>query len=280
MRPATTRPKPATFGQSLNSVQVGPFLLTETYHRRGLHLPKHEHATASLNFVLSGEYGESFRGRFEALPADVLQYKHAGAEHANRFNDAHARCVLIEVSPDPLTLCLGEQGPDEPDIRREPRLALLAARVHRLMRIREDVAELVLEELVTELFATFASGIPLAASTAISDAEDLLRSGFREPWSLREVARQVGLHSAHLGRAFRERHGCTLGEFVRKLRVLHVARKLRDTNDAIAQLAHEAGFADQSHCTRVFKRLMGVPPAQYRASVRSSRCTARSSRTG
>ena len=83
-----------------------------------------------------------------------------------------------------------------------------------------------------------------------------------------ELARELGVDRSHLARSFRGHFRRTLGEFVRELRVDHVRRALVETNRPLAELALEAGFADQSHCTRVFRRLIGRTPARYRRAAR------------
>ena len=260
---------PGTFGQAEGALRLGPFLISETFHGQGLSVRPHEHASANVNFVLGGGYGEGFRGRTEVHLANTLLYKPAGARHSNRFDAAPARCLLIEADPGELALWFGEDLSTEPQVGLWPRQSLLATRAHHLLRERDDLSRLVLEELVTELFSVACRRPVAPTSRGVVETTDLLRCAFREPWSLRELAHRAGLHPAHLGRAFRKHHGCTVGEFVRHLRVLHVARRLRNTGVGVQQLALDAGFADQSHCTRVFSKLLGVSPARYRAELRS-----------
>lgn len=53
-------------------------------------------------------------------------------------------------------------------------------------------------------------------------------------------------------------------------RRLHLARCLIQTGVPLAQAAAEAGFADQSHMTRLFSRCYGVTPAAYARAVMPS----------
>ena len=63
-------------------------------------------------------------------------------------------------------------------------------------------------------------------------------------------------------RAFRGETGLPPHAYLNQLRVRH-ARRLLDGGLAPAVVAAEAGFADQAHLTRHFKRVMGVPPGAY-----------------
>jgi transcriptional regulator GlxA family with amidase domain len=56
----------------------------------------------------------------------------------------------------------------------------------------------------------------------------------------------------------------TLGSYVRGLRLDWVAASLLGSEEGLASLALAAGFADQSHLTRAFKRHTGLTPQAYR----------------
>jgi AraC family transcriptional regulator len=81
---------------------------------------------------------------------------------------------------------------------------------------------------------------------------------------LDELARLAGVHPAHLNRVFRRQHGCAVGEYVRRLRIDLAARELAGSQRPIADIAAAMGFADQSHFSRVFARVMGMTPGRYR----------------
>ena len=55
-----------------------------------------------------------------------------------------------------------------------------------------------------------------------------------------------------------------MGEYARRRRLDYARRQLADPDRPLAQIAADAGFADQSHLTRVFKRFTGLTPGQYR----------------
>jgi AraC family transcriptional regulator len=82
------------------------------------------------------------------------------------------------------------------------------------------------------------------------------------------VAGAVGVHPVHLARVFRLKYGTPVGTYVRGLRLSWAAARLTDTEETIAQIASEAGFFDQSHFTRTFRRHFGLTPQAYRRAVR------------
>jgi AraC family transcriptional regulator len=62
-----------------------------------------------------------------------------------------------------------------------------------------------------------------------------------------------------------------IGGYVRQLRVEFACRLLAETNDAVADIALKAGFADQAHFSTAFKRLTGKTPGEVRLLQRRSR---------
>ena len=79
----------------------------------------------------------------------------------------------------------------------------------------------------------------------------------------------VGRHPTHVARVFRREYGLSVGEYARSLRLEWAASRLALDDAPLAQVALEAGFADQSHFTRAFRRHAGVTPGRYRELRRS-----------
>jgi AraC family transcriptional regulator len=95
-------------------------------------------------------------------------------------------------------------------------------------------------------------------------ARDLAHARFREPLRLAELAQEAQVHPGHLARAFRRHFRTSLGSYVRGLRLEWAAGRLLGSEESLASIALAAGFADQSHLTRAFKRFTGVTPGGYR----------------
>ena len=82
---------------------------------------------------------------------------------------------------------------------------------------------------------------------------------------LAALAADAGVHPTHLCRTYRRFRGHTLSDAMLHARVAYVARRLSENHDTLAAIAAEAGFADQSYMTRIFKRITGHPPADHKA---------------
>ena len=101
----------------------------------------------------------------------------------------------------------------------------------------------------------------------LEKVKNILEQRFAEPYKLSEIAAEVGVHPVHLAREFRKHYGSSIGEYLRKVRIEYACRELMGSNEAVTKIAFAAGFADQSHFSRTFKRLCGTTPGKYRASV-------------
>jgi len=93
---------------------------------------------------------------------------------------------------------------------------------------------------------------------------ELLDDRLTEPVTLVEAARQLGAHPNHLVRAFSGAYGIPPHRYVVGRRV-DFARHLLLRGRTPAQAAAEAGFHDQAHLTRHFRRTLGVTPAAFAA---------------
>jgi AraC family transcriptional regulator len=146
-----------------------------------------------------------------------------------------------------------------------------AWRIARELRAPDASTPLAVEGLVLEMLALASRRDGIAermrrarAPVWLTRARDELHAHFLRPPRLRDLAATAGVHPDHLARAFRLRFGVPVGAYVRRLRLDWAAGQLERGDVTLVHLALNAGFADQSHFTRAFKRHTGLTPAEYR----------------
>jgi AraC family transcriptional regulator len=76
------------------------------------------------------------------------------------------------------------------------------------------------------------------------------------------LADEAGLSPAHFARAFKESVGRAPHQHLMMLRLDRARRLLEERGAVLADVALRAGFADQAHFTRLFKRAFGVTPGR------------------
>ncbi len=102
----------------------------------------------------------------------------------------------------------------------------------------------------------------------VAKARGLLNARYAERVTLDELANAAGLSKFHLVRSFTQECGLAPHAYQNLRRV--VDAKLRiERGQSIKEAAASTGFADQAHFSRVFKRLVGVPPGVWSKAVRA-----------
>lgn len=259
------------FGASrASTIDVGGILVSLLDYAPGTRTAPHENEGTCLTVTLSGawrihdaapEAHECSRGTVHLVPT--------GVRHHSLFDGAKVRMLALYV---------GEQRRAELRAAsvalervwhfRDGRVEELAARMLRELSAPDELRLLALEGLALELLAQSArphGTVPgERRSKWLATVEERLRAEFRRPPSLSELARQAGVHPVHLARSFRARTGVSIGAFVRTLRLEWAEQQLVHTSRPLAEVSAEAGFADQSHFTRLFRVRTGSTPAKYR----------------
>jgi AraC family transcriptional regulator len=241
--------------------------LRETVYRPGLRLSPHMHANSYLSFIIEGHYTETYQGNSATCGAGSVRFLPAFEVHSNAY-EGGARCLLVELQPDSLDRLRDHTHIlEHPGEVGSPRAALLARRLYSEFRQRDAAASIAIEGLVLEILAESARSTGAAGRHIpkwLMRARDMIQAQFLNVPSLTEIARAAGVHPVHLSREFRRYFDCTVGDYMRKLRVEHASHLLANTDTPLAEIAAACGFADQSHFSSTFKRAVGQTPSRYR----------------
>lgn len=104
----------------------------------------------------------------------------------------------------------------------------------------------------------------------VGSALTLLHQRFAEPWTVAELAREVGLSRTVLAERFRHFLGEPPMAYLTRWRMSVGARALTSTAQSVAQVAIDVGYESEAAFSRAFKRTYNLPPAQYRREARAS----------
>jgi len=197
----------------------------------------------------------------------------SGAVHSNRIHSTGIRFFTVELTEPWVERANGHLQPQTGFVQFEGGpLPWLARRLYREFKSPDDLSPLAIEGLALELLAGVARHNTSFSERGNSDwlrkAKALVRERFRESISLAEVAQFAGVHPVSLARAFRRTYHCSVGEYVRQVRIEFACQQLAASNAPLVEIAFSAGFSEQSHFCRTFKRLTGLTPSQYRSHSR------------
>lgn len=257
-------------------------LLAETAYDPGARLGRHLHERACWVIVVAGAFREDYEGGTRECRAPSVIFRPAGELHDDVFGRDGGRCLNVELIPGSALV------EHEPPITRSvdfvgAEVTRLAGKLYREFCDRDALFTLAIEGLLLELTAASARGLASCADRQrprwLEQARELMEANFSEVLRAQDIAREVGVHPVRLVRSFRRFIGCSVADYLRQRRVAFAAERLKSTDESIANIALSAGFCDQSHFGKTFRKLTGVTPAAYRALQRCRAAPTKASRS-
>lgn len=114
--------------------------------------------------------------------------------------------------------------------------------------------------------------VGLAPASPPGPLEELrlhLDRNFADRHTLDALAQRAGMRPTSLCRAFKRHTGKRVFDYLIERRVQAAMLRLRSSDDKILAVAMDCGFHDLAHFNRVFKRMLGITPSQYRRGART-----------
>jgi AraC family transcriptional regulator len=246
-------------------------------------LHAHYHDRPTFAVILTGGFELRFtnpaiRRAYLSCPPGTVLTQPAHERHANHIAPGGARGVVLQpdLTRAELPRCCAQLLDRINHFRDEP----IAARARGLAReliAPDEVTPLALEGLALEMLAEAAR---LDARRDLGRAEvtpwlrraiEFVHANFRQSLRIGDIAAAAEIQPARLAAHFRRLHRVPIGSYVRRLRLDWAIDQLTATALPIARIAVEAGYTDQAHLTRAFKRATGSTPAAYRQARRRGR---------
>jgi AraC-like DNA-binding protein len=248
---------------------------------------RHSHERFAIGVIENGAMAFYYRGENIVAPTGCVNLANPGEPH-----DGHAATeagwiyrmfyldlsllqqAASEVVGRPRDIPFFQTG-----VIHDNHLAGLIRRLHIALEAEPNISALEQEsrmlEMLSQLVVRHADDHPTPRATpredrAVTRAREYLEAHYAENVSLARLARIANLSPFHLAHVFRDQVGLPPHTYLTQTRVKQ-AKTLLGRGWPIAQVACEVGFADQSHLTRRFKRVVGITPGQYRKIVQDGR---------
>jgi AraC-like DNA-binding protein len=222
----------------------------------------------SIRFDLDRRPGGSIPSLVTLLPPHVPHDGRAATAMGFRKRVAYLDTTVLPVT-------LAGAAADRPNMD-DPALLAGVDRLHRALVDRDDrldgeAALAAVGERLRQHLRRFRGPPPAPADgTRLADRlRQLLDARIVEPVTLAEASGALGASVSQLVRSFATAFGLTPHAYVVARRI-EWARRLMLDGMALADVAVAAGFHDQAHMTRHFKRYVGVTPARYRSQPRAA----------
>jgi AraC-like DNA-binding protein len=128
-------------------------------------------------------------------------------------------------------------------------------------------------EVFAQYLADSASRQALARSEAdpqpVASAKEFVQAHVEEPITLAQVVQYVKVSRFYFCKLFKKATGVTLTEYIARARIEKAKLLLSDPSLRISEVVFAAGFGSIPRFNSVFKRHVGMPPTEYRASLRA-----------
>ncbi|MFM0594526.1 MULTISPECIES: helix-turn-helix transcriptional regulator [Paraburkholderia] len=253
----------------------GADLVTAEYHDH--EFAPHWHDAYTIPVIVAGAEGYRYRGAYHVAEAGTVPIINPGELHTGskaieagwRYRVIYAPVDFIHDLANEVTGKLQALPWFEPGVIRDPDLARRLARAHRLLEAGGDplAAEAAMLDAVSMLLVRYSQTQGSPARLAIDDTrvalmKERLTGDLVEPVALADVARAAGLSPFHAARLFTQTTGLPPHAWRNQVRLQRALAPLR-AGVSVTDVAAASGFTDQSHFTRHFRRMFGVPPGRW-----------------
>ncbi len=257
---------------------------------------RHSHDCFAVGTTLHGIQRFRCRGHgHDSLPGDLVLFNPDEDHDGHPGSDAGFRYAIWYLPEAFLRSCLDDDAGGArglpyfaaPHVTDPAAAAAFAALTRELLAAPSETlrAESLMRGLLGRLLARHGERPPAttlpargAGNAHLVRVKDYIRAHFRRDLDSAELAAVANVSRAHLNRSFNAAFHTPPHVFLNTVRIRHAQALIR-RGMALADVAAECGFADQSHLTRRFKGCVGVTPAQWRrmvagVSTDSRRCPA------
>jgi len=256
-----------------------PFIEARSVHDgRKVRYAKHAHETFSIGIVTHGRCIYLNGRKRERISAGTVVVMNPGDAHA--CNPSHDELWSYRMLYVDIPWLIGIQ--EDLGISRNHHFQSflttattqpdLYAGLHRLydVLIDQQAAQLQKHSAALAFMAAVqqalspAPAVPRHGHRGLVRAAEFIRHNHARPLKLEEICSAANLSPSYLIRAFKDKYGLTPHAYLTNCRIEFSRLQLR-RGRPIAEVALAAGFSDQAHLQRSFKKLVAATPGQYRA---------------
>lgn len=99
---------------------------------------------------------------------------------------------------------------------------------------------------------------------AIEETKKYIENHYGEAISTALLAKKAGLSPKYYSQLFKKEYGIGVHDFLTEIRIGKAKELLVKTSDSLRAISASVGYADEFYLSRVFKKIVGVPPTNYR----------------
>ncbi|MBD2705192.1 helix-turn-helix transcriptional regulator [Spirosoma sp. BT702] len=248
-------------GVNKKQYEAGGLILTETEYHTMVFEGWHAHNNVHISLIIKGRNREERQQKTMIAQPGTLLFYHQDEFHRNLHTNHPSKNINLEITGE-FMKCheLGENGLET--ITRHPNVRFSLLKMFWEAGQADQLSAVSIQMLLLELLDLTRGLTEKQPPKWLRTLLEFLQDNWQQPPTLSGLAILVGVNPITISKHFSRYMGCTLGEYLQKLKVQH-ALQLIATGMPLTEVAYSCGFADQSHFIRNFREQTGFLPKIY-----------------
>ena len=253
-------------GKKRKELSLGQVAVSETIYDHDTCSEWHSHESFRISYVLAGGTTEKRKDSKCDYRAGDLMFYYPGLIHQNINYQKGTRILNVEMGRNFLdSALLTNYSFTNIAFRKEHQCKIIFYKIFREFVLADHLSSLSLNQLCFELvqphhYDAHSKPLPNWAKKMY----ELLHDYSNIPFSLQELSLILNVHPVTISKRFSIYFGCTLGEYLRRIKIDKAISLMHNSTYSLTEIAYECGFSDQSHFTKTFYRITGFLPKEYK----------------
>lgn len=223
--------------------------LETAWFRHGIYLWSTENEEQSIKFFLQqleqkGQNSAEISGMLSTLPTYLLEHR-LNVRSVEAIYNTLLSCARSRAQGQPVRYSSWKE------IKAQYKSAdYLLSDLHRMLAPGTDSDDAV-----------------SSSRAVVFKVKSILQKDYAQPLSLHSMASRFHIDNSYLSSLFREETGKTFTNYLTEIRVQHACEYLRTTALTNSKIAQLCGFTSDSYMKKVFRKVLGITPSEYRAQT-------------
>lgn len=236
----------------------------ETEYREKVFEGWHSHENAHITLFLEGGTLEKRKNSNHAVSSGSILFYHSDEQHLNYDTLFPSNNINIEIEPKLINELDFTEALLEKAVADNSKTKFLILKIYKECLLQDSFSN----DAIMMLFAQLATNLNhneqfLSCPPWVKQLHELLNDCWDENPNLQQLASVLHVNPITISKVFPRYFGCTLGEYMRRLKVNRSLTLIKQHSLSLTDIGFECGFTDQSHFTRIFKEQTGFLPKQF-----------------
>lgn len=238
--------------------------VVETEYKNKVYEGWHSHNNAHITLFLNGGTTEKRKNFSETVGPGSLLFYHSNELHLNQNTLFPSRNINIEIEENFLKELEINEAVIEKSVQNVALTKFLILKIFKETQTADSFSNDTIRILFSQLSqANNYSERYEKSPFWVKSLHELLNDCWNQNPNLQDLAQVLNLNPITISKHFPKYFGCTLGEYMRRIKINNSLPLIQSRENNLTEIALECGFSDQSHFIRTFKTQTGFLPKQF-----------------